>query len=99
MMLRWLCCSADVRLLVVLFNVIGVVDTSDEACVVVILLALDVFVCSSALEDGVVVVTTADAHTVVSATVDVAVLSYHTRDHDQTLNTFIGILNLIIVEF
>lgn len=78
MILRWLCCSADVKLLDVLFSVIGVVDTSDEVCVVLILLALDVFCCSCALEDDVVVVTTADAHTVVvSATVDVAVLSLH----------------------
>lgn len=74
-MLRWLCCSADVRLLVVLLNVIGVDDTSVEACVVVILLAFDVFVCSCALEDDVVFVTATDAHTAtVSATVDAAVL-------------------------
>lgn len=69
MILRWLCCSADVRmLLLVLFKLIGFDDASDDACVVVVvmLFAFDVFVCSCALDDD-VVVTTVD--TVVSATV------------------------------
>lgn len=71
MMLRWLCCNADWMLLLVLFKLMGVVETIDEACVVVMLFAFDVFVCSCALEDEVVVTT---AVTAVSATVDVAVL-------------------------
>ena len=79
MMLRWLCCKADVMLLLVLFKLMGVGDTSDEACVV--MLAFVVFVCSCALEVDVVVVEvmvvlvpTADAVIVVSATVVAAVL-------------------------
>lgn len=78
MMLRWLCCKADVMLLLVLFRLMGVGDTSDEACVV--MLAFVVFVCSCALEVDVVVVEvvvlvpTADAVIVVSATVVAAVL-------------------------
>lgn len=64
-------------LLFVLLKLIGVDETSDDAnCVVVILFAFDVFVCSCALEDDVLVVTTADAVTaaVSAATVDVVVL-------------------------
>lgn len=60
-------------LLFVLFKLMGVGEASDEACVVVMLFAFDVFVCSCALEDD-VVVTTAVAHTVVSGTVVGAVL-------------------------
>lgn len=72
MILRWLCCKADVILLLVLFKLMGVGDTSDDACVV--MFDFDVFVCSCALEVDVVVVvmvvvTTADAVIVVSATV------------------------------
>lgn len=84
MMLRWLCCNADWMLLLVLFKLMGVVETSDEACDVVMLFAFDVFVCSCALEDEVVVTT---AVTAVSATVDVAVLlSFHKTEIKESIN-------------
>lgn len=78
MMLRWLC-RADVMLLLVLFKLMGVGDTSDEACVV--MFAFDVFVCSCALEVDVVVVVVVVvlltvAVIVVSAPVVAAVLFY-----------------------
>lgn len=70
MMLRWLCCSVDVRmLLLLLFKLIGVDEASDDACVVVMLFAFDVFVCSWALDDVVVGTTTDDTDTVPSAPV------------------------------
>lgn len=63
-------------LLLLLFKLIGVDEASDDACVVVMLFAFDVFVCSWALDDVVVGTTADDTDTVPSAPVVVLNIFY-----------------------